>query len=184
VDPRIRVVVFDLDGTLLDSDRALLAPFEALGVDVAAVRMGSVVGEECARLGVDLDEYVRLYDTEVVAPFPGVVDLLDRVDRWGVCSNKHPVSGHAELARLGWHPEVVMFTDSFGGGPKSPTPVLAGMGEGPEHAVFVGDSDHDRSAALRAGVTFALAGWNPRARAAPGDVVLDHPLDLLELIGR
>lgn len=176
------VVVFDLDGTLLDSDAALLAPFEAMGVDLADVRMGTVVGEECARLGVDLDEYVARYDTDVVQPFPGVPELLAGLDRWGVCSNKHPVSGHAELGRLGWHPEVVLFTDAFGGGPKAVEPVLAAMGVGPADALYVGDTGHDRACAAAAGVPFVLAGWNPRARATDDDVVLDHPTELLALL--
>ncbi len=175
-------MVFDLDGTLLDSDAALLAPFEALGIDAVDVRMGSVVGEECARLGVSVEDYVARYDTDVVVPFPGVEEMLAGVARWGICSNKHPESGHAELRRLGWLPEVVMFTDSFDGGPKSPTPVLRAMRVHPDDAVFVGDTAHDRACAASAGVTFALAGWNPRAAPAPGDVVLRRPLDLLDLL--
>ena len=177
-----RIVVFDLDGTLLDSDAALLAPFRALGVDTVDVRMGSVVGAECARLGVSIDDYVARYDTDVVRPFPGIEEMLAGVARWGVCSNKHPESGHAELRRLGWMPEVVMFTDSFDGGPKSPTPVLRAMGVHPDDAVFVGDTAHDRSCAAAAGVGFALAGWNPRAESAPGDVVLRRPIDLLDML--
>ena len=110
-----RIVVSDLDGTLLDSDAALLAPFEALGIDAVDVRMGSVVGAECTRLGVSIDDYVARYDTDVVRPLPGIEEMLAGVARRGVCSNKHPESGHAELRRLGWIPEVVMFTDSFDG---------------------------------------------------------------------
>lgn len=160
----------------------MLAPFASLGIDPADVRMGSVVGAECARLGVPLEDYVARYDTAVVRPFAGVVEMLAGITRWGVCSNKHPESGHAELRRLGWAPEVVMFTDSFDGGPKSPTPVLAAMGVRPVDAVYVGDTAHDRSCAADAGITFALAGWNPRAEAAAGDVVLRRPIDLLDLL--
>jgi phosphoglycolate phosphatase-like HAD superfamily hydrolase len=177
------VVVFDLDGTLLDSDAALLAPFAAMGIDLGDVRMGSVVGAECARLGVDVDDYVTRYDTEVVQPFDGVGELLAGVGRWAVCSNKHPRSGHAELARLGWHPEVAMFTDAFDGGPKAVAPVLAALGVDPDDAVFVGDTAHDRATASTAGVPFVLAGWNPRAEAADGDIVVRRPQDLLTTMG-
>jgi HAD superfamily hydrolase (TIGR01549 family) len=180
------VVVFDLDGTLLDSDAALLAPFAALGVDLADVRMGTVVGAECERLGVSVEEYVARNDEQVVRPFAGVEAMLAGLDgrvRWAVCSNKHPRSGHAELGRLGWAPEVVMFTDSFGGGPKAVGPVLEALGVDPAGAVFVGDTGHDRTCARTAGVPFLLAGWNPRARPADGDVVLHHPGELLDVLG-
>ena len=63
------------------------------------------------------------YDTEVVQPYPGAAELVARLDRWAVCSNKHQDSGRAELARLGWQPEVALFTDAFDG-PKALAPVL------------------------------------------------------------
>ena len=51
--------------------------------------------------------------------------------------------------------------------------------------MFVGDTRHDRACAAAVGARFALAGWNPRARAAaePGDLVLDQPADVLDLLG-
>jgi HAD superfamily hydrolase (TIGR01549 family) len=174
------IVVFDLDGTLLDSDAALLRPFVALGIPPEDVRFGAVVGDECRRLGVDLDRYVALYDTTEAQPFPGVEAMLARLERWAVCSNKDPRSGRAELARLGWEPEVALFTDAFDG-PKHLHPVLDALGAAPAEVVFVGDTDHDRSAARDAQVRFALAGWNPRAVPADGDTVLDTPGDVLRL---
>ena len=44
-----------------------------------------------------------------------------------------------------------------------------------DDVVFVGDTPHDRACAAAVGCRFALAGWNPRARPAPGDVVLSMP---------
>jgi phosphoglycolate phosphatase-like HAD superfamily hydrolase len=178
----IQVVVCDLDGTLIDSDEALLAPFLELGVVREAIAFGRPVEEECRHHGVAVDDYVARYDTEVVEPFPGVADVVARLPRWAVCSNKHPVSGRAELARLGWEPEVALFTDAFDG-PKSLGPVLDALGVGPAEVLFLGDTAHDRSCARAAGVRFALAGWNPRAVAEEGDVVLTRPAELLELLG-
>jgi phosphoglycolate phosphatase-like HAD superfamily hydrolase len=50
--------------------------------------------------------------------------------------------------------------------------------------VFIGDTAHDRACAARAGVRFALAGWNPRALATadPADLVLEHPTAVLDLL--
>ncbi len=174
--------ICDLDGTLLDSDGALVAPFVALGVPAADVTFGALPAEECARLGVDLQDYLRLYDPTLARPFAGVEAVVASFGRWAVCSNKHGSIGRAELARLGWHPDAAWFADDFEG-PKRLGPVLERLGLAPSAAVFVGDTEHDRACAAEAGVAFALAGWNPRARTVAAEVVLDRPSDLLALLG-
>jgi HAD superfamily hydrolase (TIGR01549 family) len=181
-DP-VDLVVFDLDGTLIDSDAALAQAFVDLGVAREDISFGHVIAAECDRLGVGLDAYLDAYDTDRAQPFPGVPALLAGVSRWAVCSNKHPVSGQRELARLGWEPEAAWFADRFGGGAKAVAPLLEALGVSPSAAVFVGDTDHDRRTALEAGCRFVLAGWNPRARAAPGDAVAATPSALLDLLG-
>ena len=172
------IPVFDLDGTLLDSDAALVAPFVALGVPVEKITFGHPLTVECERLGIDVDDYLAHYDDALALPFAGVEALVAQLDRWAVCSNKHPLAGKSELARLGWQPDVVMFADSFDG-PKQLGPVVEALGVRPEHVIFIGDTDHDRRCAGAIGCDFALAGWNPRASAALGDLVLSRPLDLL-----
>ena len=178
------VPVFDLDGTLLDSDAALVAPFVAAGVPHESVTFGHVLSEECERLGIGVDEYLEAYDEGAAQPFPGVIELVTQVSRsgrWAVCSNKHPRSGQAELTRLGWEPDVALFSDAFGG-PKHLGPVLDALGLGAGDIVFVGDTAHDRACAQALAIPFGLAGWNPRAVGADGDVVLDRPLDVLALM--
>jgi phosphoglycolate phosphatase-like HAD superfamily hydrolase len=173
------IPVFDLDGTLIDSDAALVAPFVALGVREDDVTFGHTLAVECARLGIEVDDYLAHYDDTLAGPFEGVEDLVARLDQWAVCSNKHQVAGRAELARLGWKPDVAMFADSFDG-PKQLAPVLDALGLEAHHVIFVGDTEHDRRCAQDVGCTFALAAWNPRASALVGDVVLARPLDLLD----
>lgn len=171
-------MVFDLDGTLLDSDDALRAAFVTLGVAPSDITYGHVIAEECARLGISLDAYLDAYDVTAVQPFPGVVDMLEQLGRWAVCSNKHPRSGRAELTRLGWTPEIARFADAFDG-PKRLDVMLEAL-ELPAAAVlYVGDTDHDREAAAEVGCRFVLAGWNPRSRARPGDEVADHPAQIV-----
>lgn len=177
----MRIPICDLDGTLLDSDEALVDAFLALGVDRSTISFGHVIAEECDRLGISLDDYVDAYDTGAAEPFEGVIDLVGSIPRWAICSNKHVSSGTAELRRLAWEPDVVMFGDVFNG-PKRLEPVLDALGLRAQDAVFLGDTDHDRQCARDAGVEFVLAGWNPRARSMPGDIVLASPLQLLELL--
>jgi phosphoglycolate phosphatase-like HAD superfamily hydrolase len=181
----ITTALFDLDGTLVDSDVALLAPFTALGVPPERVPpLGLPLADACARAGVAVEDYLDLYDATVVEPFPGVEELVAGLDRWAVCSNKARASGRLELARLGWEPTLALFSEDFDGLPKTLTPALAALELTPDTVVFVGDTQHDRACAAAVGARFALAGWNPRATAAPGDLVLDHPTDVLALLAR
>lgn len=177
-----RLAIFDLDGTLVDSDAALQAPFALLGVDPATIPLGLPLSEACALAGLDVADYVAAYDGTVVQPFAGVEAMLGQLDRWAVCSNKLRAAGRAELSRLGWSPVVALFSDDFGGRGKELAPVLASLAVEAEDVVFVGDTDHDRASASAAGVRFALAGWNPRATAEAGDTVLHQPGDVLRLL--
>lgn len=176
------VVVFDLDGTLLDSDEALVAPFVALGVAREDITFGHTLAHECARLGLAVDDYLAHYDVDAALPFAGADELVARLDRWAVCSNKDHRSGVPELARLGWQPDVALFADAFGGEGKALGPVLDRLGVGAAEVLFVGDTEHDRRCAVDVGCRFAWAGWNRRARPTAGDTVLAAPLDLVDLL--
>lgn len=180
----VQALVFDFDGTLVDSDDALVQPFLQLGVPLDEISFGHAIAEECDRLGISLDAYADLYDEQVVQPFVGVDEVVRRLGRWALCSNKHPRSGAAELERLGWTPEVAMFSDHFGWAHKGLGPVLEAIGLTAADVVMVGDSGGDVRCADEVGCRFVWAGWNPRVRAArPDGSVLDRPDQLLDLYG-
>lgn len=174
-------VIFDLDGTLLDSDRALVNAFVRCGIAAESVTFGHLITDECARLGIALDDYIAAYDQRDVAPFDGVVDLIAALDRWAVASHKDRAVGRAELDALGWTPEVACFAQDFGG-PKRLEVVLGVLGLSCDDVVFVGDTRHDRDAAARAGVRFIVAGWNVRADRLDGDLIADRPADVLDFL--
>jgi HAD superfamily hydrolase (TIGR01549 family) len=182
-DDSRRIAVCDLDGTLVDSDRALIDAFVAHGVPRDEVSFGHVLADECDRLGITVESYLAAYDETAVVPFPGVDDLVARLGRWAVCSNKHPDSGRAELDRLGWRPEIALFSDAFDG-PKRLGPVLDILGLTADDIAFVGDTAHDRACAVQVGCPFILAGWNRRAAASPEDLVAARPIDVLALLDR
>jgi HAD superfamily hydrolase (TIGR01549 family) len=171
-------VIFDLDGTLLDSDRALVNAFVRCGVRAETVTFGHLITEECERLGIPLDDYVAAYDPSDVAPFAGVDDLLAALGRWAIASHKDRTMGRDEIQARGWKPEVALFAQDFDG-PKSLDLVLRRLGLDRGDVLFVGDTAHDRSAAALAGVRYVVAGWNVRADRRDGDLVAARPGDLL-----
>ncbi len=182
--PLASMALFDLDGTLVDSDAALLAPFTVLGVEPDRVPpLGLPLDVACEQAGILVEDYEATYDLAAAQPFPGVDEMLRALPRWAVCSNKTRRAGRHELERLGWAPELALFSDDFEGRPKVLAPVLEALALEPAAAIFVGDTEHDRTCAAGVGVRFALAGWNPRAVAEPGDLVLDEPGDVLDVLG-
>ena len=174
-----QAVIFDLDGTLLDSDRALVNAFVRCGVAAEDVTFGHLITDECDRLGISLDDYFNAYDPSDVRPFDGVPELLARLDRYAIASHKDRAMAHAELRALSWAPEVALFAQDFDG-PKSLELVLAALGLGSGDVLFVGDTAHDRRAAVDAGVRYVVAGWNVRAERLGGDLVADRPSDILD----
>ena len=176
-----RVPVFDLDGTLLDSDAALLDPFLALGVPRDAITFGLPLDEACTKVQVSLDAYLEAYDTNVAQPFRGINALLDQLPRWALFSNKPLSCAGPEISRLGWRPEVALYSEFFGG-PKRLAPVLEQLELSADQVICIGDSDHDRACAEEAGALFALAGWNKRAARTHAEIVLSDPLEVLELL--
>ncbi len=175
-------LIFDFDGTLVDSDEALVAAFVALGVPREGISFGHAIGEELDRLGLTLEAYAEAYDETVVEPFPGVAEVVPRLGRWALCSNKHPQSGIAELARLAWSPEVAVFADHFDWAHKRLEPVIEMLGLDASRVAMVGDSGGDARCADEVGCDMVWVGWNPRVRAeAPTGIVLDRPAQLLDL---
>jgi phosphoglycolate phosphatase-like HAD superfamily hydrolase len=183
----ITTVVFDWDGTLLDTDEALIAPFVAQGIAREDVPWGHPLGEACAALGVSMEGYLAAYEPALTVPWPGVPDLVAGVEarglRWAICSNKHEDAGNAELARLAWQPEGVWWSEAFDGLPKRLGPVLEGLGVDADEVLYVGDTEHDVVAADEVSCRFVLAGWNPRAAEVSGVPVAARPEDVLLLLG-
>lgn len=176
-------IVFDLDGTLIDSVADIAAAANAtlaeIGVPPLSVKQARgfvgagapVFVERMARArGLSdpaslvprfLYHYERAVDQAVI--FDGVEAALAALKgqghRLGLCTNKPQKPTRAVLAHLGWRDmfEVVFSGDSLPLRKPDPAPLLAALdalGDGP--AVYVGDGEVDSETAARAQVPFLL----------------------------
>ncbi|WP_299415614.1 phosphoglycolate phosphatase [uncultured Sulfitobacter sp.] len=177
-------IVFDLDGTLIDSApdicavaNALLAPHHAQitlaqthmfignGVSVFVARMLAAVGLSETLHAEVLAGFKAAYPTAVgqTHPYAGVIHALGILKRQGhmlgICTNKPLVPCMAVLDHLG----LTDYFDTFWGGDSlavhkpDPAPLRAAfdaLGQGP--SVYVGDSEVDAQTAQAAEVPFLL----------------------------
>ena len=200
-------VLFDLDGTLIDSielilnsaryafrDRAGYVPSDAewlTGVGIPLVNMFRRYAADDAEVDALIARY-REYQLEhhdrLVRCYDAVVETVDHIRAAG-----HPVaivtSKTGWLARrgldhvgLGPHFDLIVGCDSCQKHKPDPEPVhlaLERLSYPPEDAVFVGDSVHDMEAGRAAGVTTIGALWGPFTRE---DLAASQPDHFLERI--
>ena len=180
---RIRVV-FDLDGTLIDSApdicavaNDLLNPqgaqitlaqthqFIGNGVSVFIQRMLAALGLPADQHDVLLPQFKQAYLTAFTRtqPYRGVLKALAQLQgaghAMGICTNKPLAPTHAVLDHLQLAPyfETVWGGDSLAVHKPDPAPLQAALGSlGGGPCIYVGDSEVDAETAQSAQVPFLL----------------------------
>jgi phosphoglycolate phosphatase len=185
----IQGVLFDLDGTLLDSAPDLYAALKAQceEMQVAAppyemvrevVSRGSRAILRCAFADADdaallalMPRYLELYQAmmaEHTRPFDGVDELLASLESqgivWGVVTNKPGFLTDDLLVRIGWAPRAaaIVSGDTLPVKKPDPAPVLLACeraGLDPSRCVFVGDDRRDVLAGAAAGLYTVAVRW-------------------------
>lgn len=185
----IDLIIFDLDGTLIDSlsDLAdatnhMLTSLGRPRIEQDAVR--SLVGQGARRLveralagasGEEVEQGLALfldYNYRHIAdrtvPYPGVRETLDTLKgrgmRMAIISNKNVALCREVVSALGIdrYFEEILGADSLPFRKPSPEPVLkllADFGVAPERAALVGDSINDIAAGKGAGVRTVGCTW-------------------------
>ncbi len=185
----IRLVAFDLDGTLVDSHRDIADATNAVIADLGGtpLEMSVVTGfvgdgaavlirRAMSRAGVNvnlreaLERFLVHYDARLLAttqPYPGMVDVLAalrRTRRLAVLTNKPQQPSLRLLEGLGLK---TFFDDVIGGDTahgRKPDPaglraIISNAGATPSETLLIGDSPVDRATARNAGTGICLARY-------------------------
>ena len=204
--PRYAHVVFDVDGTLVDSRMSALASLQqVVGEYTGTVPpledlyfSTGIPGENALRqLGItDPAALVRWRElagklTHKITVFPGIVDALGRLQELGcglgIVSSRERGEYADEVTPLGldpFFPERILVEDTTLHKPE-PEPMLEYLrrtGAAAEETLYVGDTVYDMRCALAAGVDFALASWGAALPVEGAPHVLDDPRDLVSLV--
>ncbi|MDT8435593.1 MAG: HAD-IA family hydrolase [Gemmatimonadota bacterium] len=193
-DGGLRTVVFDLDGTLIDSEALILASYrhalrthrgEAPPDELWRRTIGrplALAMREFARSDAESEAMVRTYTEHNLAahdrfvrPFPGIREALAGLRsagrRLAIATSKRAPATRMGLSVCGipeeWFAAVVTADDVTRFKPE-PEPVLAALARAgetePGRAVYVGDSVHDMRAGRAAGVRTVAVTWGPNGR--------------------
>jgi pyrophosphatase PpaX len=180
-----KAVVFDLDGTLVDSVDLIALSFqhairEVLGREAsreeAMQHVGTPLREQMERISPEhADELVAVYrefnhreHDRMLKLYDGILDLLNELTKAGVklglvTSKSRPTTQMAfDLTGIEPYFDATVCCDEAPGNKPSAEPILyclAGLDEGPESAAYVGDSPSDIQAAHAAKVTAVAVTW-------------------------
>jgi phosphoglycolate phosphatase len=191
--PRIApVVLFDLDGTLVDSAVDLLNALNRVVVDagraalpLAAIRPVVSKGARAMLKVAFPDESVEAREARVApflayyadavahhsTPFAGIEAVLGAIEaqdaRWGIVTNKPLYLAKGVVDSMGWSGRcaVLVGGDSLPRRKPDPDPLLLAcdtLGVAAGEGVYVGDDERDIVAARAAGMASVAALWGYR----------------------
>ena len=202
--PRLRAVLFDIDGTLLDTRDAWVAAFDA---GLAAIRKTSMPGSEaaqwigtpieviyaerCGLAGDELAKAVREFQRveaesvhEGMRAYPGVREALASLATWKLAtvSNERRDTSVEALRATGLLPFFVLVLggDSVLRKKPAPDPILmaaSGLGVHPTECAIVGDTEVDVRAGKAAGARTVGVTWGYGTRARLEDAGVDYLIE-------
>ena len=186
------LVLFDLDGTLLDSAPDFVAtlnhmlaergerpmPLDALRPHVSkgarAMLAAGFPRLDVATRDAMIPAFLEIYQQELArhgTPFEGIEPLLDAIEsagcRWGIVTNKPEYLAVQLLPLLGWQRRcaVLVGGDTLPVRKPDPLPLLHAamqLGLGAGDCVYVGDDERDIIAARAAPMPSIAALWGYR----------------------
>lgn len=192
----IKAVLFDLDGTIVDTNELIIQSFlhalkgtvsEDFGREHIIPSMGLPLSdqlrlfsglEDVTALTQSYREYNYLKHDEMVVLFPGVAEVVRRLKqqgiRLGVVTTKMRPTTERALRMFGLfeHMDIIITLDDVQHAKPHPEPVQKAMeaiGAEPAQTAMVGDSTVDMESAIRAGAMPIGVAWSLKGQAVLED---------------
>ena len=186
------LVLFDLDGTLVDSAIDLLNAINVIATGegepalplstirpvvsrgARAMLAAAFPERDAAQRELLLQPFLSAYADAVAhhsTAFEGVAEVLERIEangsRWGIVTNKPHYLAFDIVETMGWTQRCAILIGGDTLPRKKPDPdqlLLAcrTLGVEPSHSVYVGDDERDIIAARNAGMKSVAALWGYR----------------------
>ncbi len=210
--PEIRTVLFDLDGTLIDSIELILASYhhtlaehgyppvsDAEWLRGVGTPLRTQLGqwartpEQLEHLVVTYRNYNLANHDRMVRPYPGVPEMVRAIRarglRIGIVTSKNREGTRRGLRLVGLEDtiEVLVCADDVTRAKPDPEPVTRAvelLEAHPANTIFVGDSIHDLHSGRGAGVLTGAVLWGPFARHELEPAAPDYWLETPEDLGR
>ena len=201
-------IVFDIDGTMIDTEQALLYSLrdtlktvtgKEYAVEDLVFALGITSRDCLVRMGVEnVAEAMHLWDrnaegyNNMVTIFPGIREVLEackaRGCRLGIVTSRNRYEYEAVFVPLGLgeYFDTVILADATQRHKPAADPLLkyAELAQADvADMVYIGDSPYDKGCADNAGVRFYLAGWGAR-QSVPVEEGFraEKPEDLLNML--
>ena len=207
----IKAVLFDYDGTLMDTESVIIASYmelfrryrrpedftpelqvEVLGPSLDVEMKKFFPEKDVEQLKAEYRDYQNEHIRELIKPFPGCIDLLkalqERGIRCGLVSTRRTDSMELHLEMFGMtdYFQTIIGTDKVANNKPDPEGIFKAMDElgvVREETMYVGDSASDIMAGHQAGVLTAGIITNENKRQAVEMAGPDYMLkELISLV--
>ncbi|NLO82921.1 MAG: HAD family hydrolase [Clostridiales bacterium] len=200
-------IIFDIDGTLLDSETADLSSLQkllfeelnknfsfdelrfALGIpgEVALGKFGIVNVSEC---NMKWNKYFKEF-SNLIKVFDGIEETLIKLNKMGIFTGivtsktkKEYLNDFVPFGLSNYFKLVICADDTEKHKP-NPDPILKFIelsGADKSKTIYIGDTKYDMDCAFNAGIDFALALWGAKSsKGINANYILDNPRQILEL---